>query len=372
LSRSSIATVSPQAGFSIGTYLTNINTAQSQVLNSLLGGLGTSVNLSAASYDGLANTYVTVQQLIDASGGVLTPSNALTTTLTGAQWDSFLTSAVATQTAGLSCGGTPPYACTAHTALSTLGGSINSTTSTTLCKLVSIDGSSCSGGTLSGSALDASLNVLQTLTTEGEIANGSSGLAVGTILNLGVASAQLVVSLTQPPQVAYGPVGTKATSSQINVDLQIKLLGSLSLLDIPITGAEGTAILGSIACSNNTLSSTTINTSTQALSNSVTLLGLPIATITANGVTSTPLSFSTAPPTNATATAGTNPKTVGTSAPTLSLGGLNLVNQLLLGTTLINGITNALGPVLQALGVSVAGAQVADLSTDCAAVSLAQ
>src|SRR5581483_1310004 len=47
-----------EAGFSIGTYLGSFNTSQSQVLNTLLGNLGTSVNLTAVGYDGLANTFV--------------------------------------------------------------------------------------------------------------------------------------------------------------------------------------------------------------------------------------------------------------------------------------------------------------------------
>jgi uncharacterized membrane protein len=41
-------------------------------------------------------------------------------------------------------------------------------------------------------------------------------------------------------------------------------------------------------------------------------------------------------------------------------------------TVLTAQLQPILGPVLQALGVEVAGAQVADLSTNCDAVSLVQ
>ena len=84
--RSTIAAVTPESGFSIGSYLVNLNSQQSAVLNAILGPLGDSVNLTAVGYAGLANTYVTVGQLVTASGGLLTTSNVMTTSLTGSQW----------------------------------------------------------------------------------------------------------------------------------------------------------------------------------------------------------------------------------------------------------------------------------------------
>jgi uncharacterized membrane protein len=364
-----------ESGFSIGTYLASFSTAQSQVLNSLLGNLGTSVTLTAVGYSGLANTWVSVQNLIDASGGVLTPSNVLTMSLTGAQWNSFLTSAVTTQVAPPVCSGSPvPYPCTAKTSLTTLGGSVNGSTSASLCQMVSINGSSCSSGNLQASALSASVNVLQLLTTEGELANGSTGLDVKSALNLGVAAAKLVTSLIQVPQVAYGPVGTSASTSQINVDLQLTLLGSLNLLDIPISGADGTATLAAINCTNNVISATNgniIDANTTVVSNSITLLGANIASIAVNGAPNQPLKYTVVPPTTMSENNSTNPQTIVAMPATFTVSGLSFVNQLLVGG-ILNGLTSSLGPVLQALGVNVAGAQVADLSTDCAAASVSQ
>ncbi len=116
--RSSIAAVTPEAGFSIGSFLANFNPQQSAVLNDLLGELGTSVSLSAVNYQGLANTYVTLSQLMTASGGLLTSSNVMTTSLTGAQWLSIWSAAVANQVGLLSCGSSPtPPPCNASTAL---------------------------------------------------------------------------------------------------------------------------------------------------------------------------------------------------------------------------------------------------------------
>ncbi|HEY3842749.1 MAG TPA: pilus assembly protein TadG-related protein [Acidimicrobiales bacterium] len=372
LSRMAIASVNPEAGFSIGTFLASLSTQQSAVLNLLLGNLGTSVSLTAVGYTGLANTNVTVQQLIDASSGLLTPSNVLTTSLTGTQWVSFLNAAVTSQAASLTCGGSsPPYPCTAEANLTTLSHSVNASTSARLCDIVSINGSSCTGGPISQNALSASLNVLQTLTTDVYAATGTTALNVNTALNLGVASASLVLSLIHIPEIAYGPIGTTATTGQVNADLQIKLLGSLEALDIQITAADGTATLSGITCSSNTMTSTQITASTTAVTLPVTLLGLPIATAV-TGVNNASLNYagSVVPPTTATVAARTNPQTVGTDSPSLSFTGLNLVNSLLVGPLLNSVLAPILGPTLQALGVSLAGADVADLSTNCGSVSL--
>jgi uncharacterized membrane protein len=373
LSRSAIAAVIPEAGFSIGSYLASFNSQQSGVLNVLLGKLGTSVSLTAVGYAGLANSYVTVQQLINASAGALTSTDVMTTSLTGAQWVSYLNTAMATQAAALGCQGSPtPDPCTANTTLTTLANSVNASTSATLCQMVSINGSSCAGGSLSQAALSTSINVLQTLTTEAELANGTNALDVTSALNIaGVTSAELVTTLVQIPQDAFGPVGTPATTSQVNADLQLTVLG-IGLLDIPITAADGTATLQTITCSDNAMTSTKINASTTAATGSVTLLGLPIATLAVNAVSTTTLGYSATvvPPTATTVANDTNPVAIGSTSPTFSFGGLSVLSPVyaLLNTTL----QTVLGPVLQAVGVSVGGADVADLTTVCGSVSLTQ
>ena len=138
--RSTIAAVTPESGFSIGSFLANFNTQQSAVLNTILSQLGTSANVTAVGYQGLANTYVTVNQLITASGGLLTPSNVMTVSLTGAQWLAIWSDAVANQVGLLNCGSSPtPPPCNASTALTALD--FSSSTSAQLCQLVSVNGS---------------------------------------------------------------------------------------------------------------------------------------------------------------------------------------------------------------------------------------
>ena len=146
-------------------------------------------------------------------------------------------SAVANQVAQLNCGSSPtPNPCNASTALSALD--FSGSTSAQLCQLVSVNGSSCANGSLSTPALSASLDALQVLTTEAELANGTSALNVTSALNItGVTSAQLYLTLIQPPQVAFGPVGTTAQTAQLQADLKLSVLGA-GLLDIPLTAAS--------------------------------------------------------------------------------------------------------------------------------------
>ncbi len=206
--------------------------------------------ISAVNYAGLANSYVTVQQLMTASAGALTPSNILTVSLPASSWLSFLTTAIGTQQSALNCAATPePSACVAYPVLEALsfGGS-----SVTLCQLVTINGPNCGGTDIPEAALSASLNVLQTLTTEAELANGTNAIDIQSALGItGVGDATLTLQVVSPPQLAYGPAGTTATSAQVNGDLKLSggLLGGT--LDIPVTGAQGTATLSSVSCSQS-------------------------------------------------------------------------------------------------------------------------
>jgi uncharacterized membrane protein len=368
-----IAAVTPEAGFSIGSFLLNINSQQSAVLNAVLGPLDSSANVTAVGYDGLANTSVTINQLITASGGLLTPSNVMTTTLTGAQWLAIWTDAVSNQVAQLNCGSAPtPDPCNAGTALSALG---FSGSSVQLCQLVSVNGSTCANGALSTPALSASLNVLQMLTTEAELANGTSALDVTSALSItGVTTAKLYLTLIQPPAVRFGLVGTTAKTAQLQADLQLTL-PTLGVLDIPLTAASGTATLKAVNCTNNAFASTKIAATTTTATAAVTLAGASVATLNISGYSGGPVSFGAGvvPPTATTAAADSNPITVGTNGPiptfTATTANYNLpvVNNLL--TSLLPPV---LGPILQAAGVTVGGAEVATLSANCGAVSVVQ
>ncbi len=384
VSGSSIATVTPQAGFSIGSYLASLNTQQSAVLNAVLGSMG-SASVTAVGYQGLATSYVTLAQLISANSSTLSASNIMTANLTAGQWLTAWLNVVGTQY-GVSS--------TAYTALQALNFSGGASTQVKLCQLLNVNTSStqfnCSNSTISPQGLNASINVLQMLTTEAELANGASGIDVGSALHLTVAglnigNVKLSLQVIQPAQVAYGPVGTTAktaqVSSNLSMNLSIPILGTqLGTLSIPLSAASGTATLSTLSCVDNSLSSASIGATTQALSTSVTLTLLGVATtegsLSVSGVSgpsgSVTYSGSVVPPSTATETATppTNPVTVGTSSPTLGFTPSGVINALV--SPLMSVLASAYGPVLQAVGVQVAGAQIADLSTNCGAVSLVQ
>jgi uncharacterized membrane protein len=367
VTRTSLAAVTPEDGFSVGSYLASLNSQQSGVLNAILSTLGTSVNLSAASYAGLTNTDVTVQQLITASGGTLTPGNVLSTSLPASSWLSILKTAVNTEKSALNCAATPtPSACVAYPALQALsfGGS-----GVTLCQLVTINGPGC-GGVLPEAGLSASLDVLQTLTTEAELANGTNAINVQSALGItGVGAATLGLQVVSPPQLAYGPAGTIATSAQVTADLKLSG-GSLSgTLDIPLTGALGTATLNSISCSqtNNSYTSSAIAASSNTATAAVTLGGASIGTLTIGGASQTSYAFPSSylPPNASTLQANTNPISSATTTPTFSGTATGFAATLLTST-----LPPVLGPVLRAAGVSAGGVSVADLNYNCGAVSL--
>ncbi len=391
VSRSAIAYLSPEDAFSIGTYVANLNSQQGTVLNGILSTLGTSASLTAVGYEGLANTYITVGQLITASAGLLTTSNVLTTSLTAAQWLSIFKTAAYNQELLLNCGATPePSACVAYTNLGLLTFSNNTSTSAELCQLVSINGTTCAGGNVSEADLSGSLDLLQTLTAEGELVNGTNAIDLGTTLGLaGVTDAKLTLQLVQPPQVAYGPVGASATSAQVTQSLQLTVTG-IGTLTVPLSAAEGTATLSSITClqSNNSFQAAALNASTTAATGSVTLndptIGFsgPVATASASGV-STSIGFTdlNVPPTASTFGAGSNanPDQIGSTSPTVTittLGGLGAAVSTVLSTapvsTLIGTVQSALGGIDQAAGITMAGADIADLSVGCDGVALVQ
>ena len=378
VSRSAVAAVTPEATFSVGSYLASINAQQATVLNALMGTLGGTANVTVLGYQGLANTNVTLNQLITASGGLLTASNVLTASLPGSTWQSIWNAAVANQVASANCGATPtPLPCLASAALSGPNALDFTSSQAQLCQLVSINGSTCSSGTLSTAALSTSLNALQTFTTEAEVANGTHALDLGTSLGItGVSDAKLTLTMTQIPQVAFGAVNATATTAQISSDLQLSVLG-IGLVDIPLSAAQGTGTLQGLTCAFNSMKTTTIQPTSTAVQGTVNVAGVNVGTLSVAAITSLNTSAfgygpAVVPPSASTAQAGTNPQAAGATNPSLSYSGLTVINPSPLYTLLTSTLQGVLGPILQVAGASVGGVQVADLGTNCGAVSLVQ
>jgi uncharacterized membrane protein len=323
----------------------------------------------------------------------------MTAQLTAAQWLSVYESAVQ------SVYGTGSAAYSALQALGTF--STAQSTDVKLCQLANINVGStqynCSNAAISQQGLDASVNVLQLLTTEAELANGTNGIDVTSALNLNSAlaadpglSVGNVMLSTVPAaitQVAFGPVGTTATDARVQTTLSMELTrggASLGTLSIPLSAATGTAALSSMTCVDDSLYSMTITpVTTSALSSGtdgVTLTSQGNSTAQgtfSSGTSSNSASFTgpanpsgaNIPPTGPTASAGTNPESrpttwETTSPPALTFSAASGANGDVTNT--MGVLSSAYGPVLQALGITIGGATIAGLAANCGTVSLVQ
>jgi tight adherence protein G len=376
VSGSSIATYSPEGDFSIGSYLASFNQQQSAVLDKIMGSLGTDVNITAVGFQGLATTNITLAQLINANSTVLSASNVMTAELSAQGWLTAYTNAVA------SAYGTGSAA---YATLSGLNFYSSASTDYRFCDMayVNTPGAqfNCSNTSVSPQGLDATVNVLQMLTTEAELTDGSSAIDITSQLNLPPSSlgeygtATLSFQAIQPAQYAYGPVGTSAQTSQVSATLNVNLLTLLGIpigtLSIPLSAANGTVSLQALACANNAMTSAILSATTSALSSAVTVDGSQVAAMSITGVSAQTNTFTPSqvpPPTS------NNPATVGSTSVSFSgVTGLGLTNTFvgsILSSTSV--LIEAYLPVLQALGVQVAGAQVAYYATNCDAVTLTQ
>lgn len=376
----------PQGCLSIGTYLANFNSQQTGVLNDVLGqlGTGTALSITAAGYQGLANSYVSLNQLISADPSVLSPTNVLTTSLSSGSLISLFVAAVSNQQqSGLCSSGTSEQTA----ALAALGGMSGGSASFELCQLISVDGSTCTSAGLTYADLSSGINVLQAVTTAAELANGSNGISVniGGALGITGLTANLSLKVIQPAQVAFGPVGsvtspasgcppstgtaTCAVSSQVAADLTVGI-GTYNAIDIPISGADGIATLNNIGCATANPPIKILANTTTATAD-VTIAGVPLVDLTFAGVatTSLPYTQSVVPP--STTTAGSNPRTIGTTSPTPTVSAASVLWTTTLGT-LLSPLDAILGQILQATGVSVGGANVAALGIDCDTIAAAQ
>jgi uncharacterized membrane protein len=372
LSRTAIAAVTPEGGFSIGTYLLSLDT-QASALSDVFGAAGASTSLKLVGYQGLASANVTVAQLIAANPTLFTPTNVMTVSLSGTQW------VTAWQNALSYAGDTTDAA--------TLGGLGGVTASAKLCQMVSINGSTCNSGSLSRPALSSSLDVLQMLTTEAEVADQNTDINLGSTLGIpGIANTKLSLSIGQVPQVAYGPVGsytssapcpapsgqtsTCASTAQVTatIKLSVNLLLFTGEIDISLTAAQGTATLKSLTCSDNQFAAAKISTSTTAATATFTAPGQPINPIAnlpilSGGPTDLPFNPTEMPPPNSK-----NPQTVSAGMNTTYTNTQGVFG--LLSPVLGSTLPSALYPVLRSLGIQVGGADVTYTGTNCGAVSI--
>jgi uncharacterized membrane protein len=227
------------------------------LLNGLLNGLlpGANLNLSVASYQGLATTQIKLGDLA-AALGVGTMSQLLGTQVSlGTLVSAMITAAGQSATLGA----------TAITDLGTIEAAIPSGLN------VALGNNSTTNGLLTvalddpQAAASATVNLLDTLLVAAEIAQGQSAVNLGAALDLGaIANVTAQVKILEPPVIAVGEAGqnadgtwrTSAHSADVRLYLNVSLLNlnlglaTVNALNLPIyiEVGEGTAQLQSTQC----------------------------------------------------------------------------------------------------------------------------
>lgn len=236
---------------------TSLATLSGGLLNGLLNGLlpGANLNLSVASYQGLATTQIKLGDLA-AALNIGTMSQLLGTQVSLAKLVSaMITAAGKSATVGV----------TAITDLGTIQAAIPSGLN------VALGANSTTNGLLTvalddpQAAVNATVNVLDALLVAAEVAQGQSAVNLGTALNLSpIATVTAQAKILEPPVIAVGEAGqnadgtwrTSAHSASVRLYLNISLLQlnlvliNLSALNLPIyvEADPGTAYLQSTQC----------------------------------------------------------------------------------------------------------------------------
>ena len=344
---------SPYATFSLGTGLLSVCSGVSPLLNPLVNGLlGSNVCLSAATYNGLVGSQVSLLQIINNLGlNVGTLDQVLNTQVTLAQLINATVQALSpAQMANIN------IAELANLTTGALGG--------TLLKLGDILNVNATDGI---AALSAQINVLDLINVGTlQVANKNNLIDLGANIDLGaLGQVGLQLKLIEPPQMGVGGVGATATSAQVRLALNVNALLGLVNLPLFIDVAPGQAQLQSLQCTapKNATFKITTGVAEVCLANGQTGMGAPFScpdvSKPANQVAVLPLvslginASLTSPDTNATLypppPAGVPPdgpssKLVGSSLGAI-LGGI-----LQPGTFVFGGLLSLLNPLLITLG----------------------
>lgn len=204
------AAIQPVTTISVGSGLAAISDAGA--LNSLLSGLlGSAVNLSLASYQGLAAGSVRLLDLIRAEPLRLGTVDELLAT--NVSLGNLLLAAAN------AADGSQVLAINVLNALALRAQSLN----VPLGQLLDVRAPT------DGAALNARINLFDLLMVGAQVANKNNAVSLNAGLNLGpLAQLALTLRVIEPPQIAVGGVGASAKTAQVRLRLNLTLL-SLNL-----------------------------------------------------------------------------------------------------------------------------------------------
>lgn len=240
------------ASFQVGSTTATLNASDSSLLNALLGKvLGTTLNLSLASYQGIANSQLTLLNLIQARGTTVGSVNDLLNLNVSLKDFMQLVSVAAGQSGATSNA----------QVVADLANLATKTVNTTNLKI---------GDVLKvanpdpNAVLGAGINILSLLNTAVLVANGNNaiGLPLGvSIPNL--TSIDIKAYVVQPPQLVIGPAAfsggpacTIARTAQVRVETSVNQPGILNIiagidLKLVVEVAPGRAELMGITTQSN-------------------------------------------------------------------------------------------------------------------------
>lgn len=275
----------PIASFGVGGIALGLNTEESVLLNQLLGELlGTPINLSLVSYQGLADTTLTLANLISAQGQALNVEQLLAMQMSSADTLRLIADAV-----GLNA----DISTTVLNDTIYLANAVTTNTTLTLGQVLQVN------QTAQQAATDVSLNLLSLLTSVLTLANGQNAIAFPLEVNIpGLTYANTSIRVIETPKIVVGPaadaggnVCTSSEGAQLIVEVSAQIVGTLDL-KLNMSVASATADLLAITSGDDT---TDLRFGVQrglldlSLSNvadtgpaNISLLGIPIAELDLN------------------------------------------------------------------------------------------
>lgn len=231
---SAVVTADKSACFSVGSYAARLNTTNSALLNTILGGfLGGKVNLTAVGYTGIADADISLLSLATQLGFGTVDQLLAANVKAG---DLLIAAATILNSQGVA------NANVLNLIAAGLGGATISL------------GSLISASAGNGAATTATINAVDLLTGTVFLANGSSAVSIPNLaLNLPISGTGLTSSLSviQKPNQRCGFKGTSASTSQVALSIGGTLTSSSSVLGLPVTGT--TAITANVASATGTL-----------------------------------------------------------------------------------------------------------------------
>jgi uncharacterized membrane protein len=232
----------PLAAFSAGSFTASLNSEQSVLLNGLLGGmLGAPLNLDLISYQGIAGTNITLQDMLAVSGQVGTLEELLDTDMQlGELLELFANAAGQNGAADVQ----------AIAAMQSIASLAVSDANVGLGEVLAVTTPD------TNAAATVGLNALSLITTAAMIANGTNAINLPLAVNVpSIASINAQVTVIEPPQLAIGPaagdgdicteVRTAQIRARVGVLVNIPLLARIDLA-LNTQVAQGSAGLRSI------------------------------------------------------------------------------------------------------------------------------